>query len=338
MDDLSRCLLRRKEFSRRMSSEKLRVHELLSGFAHIVRVEDDHDEGERTAFEREAKKQPELMASVSGDKNSKRWNRHRNKEDEHQWMRQHNAFVIADINRIRKAALEQHAELQVTGTGSTVSSSSSSQSGYAPSSPASLVTLLPLSSRSVSLLPSRTRCRSRSPSAASEFDTAIRSVSKPQSKTSSQPHSSSYHTPPALAGLRHSRQLVRALCDDPTVAEHPFTYVVEAITGHRRAAHQHEPAADSVARRSSTFALLKKLTGWDVDRRDWRGGVQYEYEVKWLGFRQPTWEPQRGLGPFLATEYWKGEGTTLWSEDEVDSLRKKMEDVSRDKQQAISVR
>ena len=342
MDDLSRCLLHRKKFSRRMGREKLRLQDLLSGFGYAVRLEQDEDEAERIAYELEAEKHPELQPlAASADKDSKRRSRRRNKEEEQRWMRQSNAFIKADIDRIRRAALQQQAELQPTASVGSAGSSSvpSGQPASAPSSPASLVSLSPPSSRSVSPLPGRSRSRSnsrsRSPSVPADFDAAVQCASKQQRKPSSHSQSQAalYHTPPALAGLRHSKQLVRLLCDDAAVVEQPSTYVVEAIIDHRRAAHQQRPAADPAARRASICApLVKAMSAWESDWRDWRAGVQFEYEVKWLGFRQPTWEPQRGLGPFLVDEYWKGRGTTLWSEEEVDNLRRRMEEASRDRQ------
>ena len=59
---------------------------------------------------------------------------------------------------------------------------------------------------------------------------------------------------------------------------------------------------------------------WEVDRQRWLDGAMFEYSIRWVGWKEPTWEPQRNISQWLVHMYWEGRGAHLWTEHDMETL------------------
>jgi hypothetical protein len=113
-----------------------------------------------------------------------------------------------------------------------------------------------------------------------------------------------YHSPPALADITPNTATALAKRDQRTSHS---SFLVEAITAHRRP-------------QVSPFAVVNPIQ-WEADRQQWLRGDVFEYCVRWVGFKQATWESQKNVGDWLVEQYWQRKGGKLWSEEDIESLR-----------------
>ena len=300
--------------------------DLLAGFAYEARLDDEANEQQRVQDEEIREESAAALSTVTHGRDVvDEVKERRSLRDRHKRGRTRSspdyAVVRQDLERIRRTLASQQtvaaaiaAPMPETAA-ATPSPALKSLSPVIAASPSPMLTasdgatvalvppespthslapLSPPSSRSVSPI-RNPRSRSLSPHLSPQLNPST------QLTPPFHPNAAEYRSPPALAAITPSKATALAhLSRRPS----PSSYLVEAILGHRGVGG----------------AGVEDEVGWEGDRARWVAGEVFEYSIRWVGWKEPTWEPQRNVSQWLVHMYWEGRGARLWSERDMEAL------------------